>query len=349
MSSKSRVVKPGVFDLFHVGHLRAINAAAVEGDELTVAVQDDRDVEQSKGQAPVVPLAHRMELIGALACVNEVISYRGTDLSSMLDGLRFDVLCVEPDYGATDTGQQTTLQWCREHAVRVHRCERVPGVSTTGLRRDIAEFWNRRGRQFRGAPSTMLGSCGGDARRQAEQTRAEVSLIAALIEKHEVRSVADYGCGNGRIGRELIPLVESYFGVDSSAPLIDQFASCDIGKAKLVCRDFSEVEPPSVDLAVMSGVFPCVDDDEMTNLASYGSRARHIFVRTSAAREKRIDIIRQWSPALRTLYTAHYRTLAEIDDCLKTGGLHRVRTWPLYQDHADTHVVAALYTHETEL
>ena len=64
----------GVFDLFHVGHLRLIQRAKEECAYLRVAVLSDDLVVEFKGKAPVIPLAERMEILAAIAEVDEVVA-----------------------------------------------------------------------------------------------------------------------------------------------------------------------------------------------------------------------------------------------------------------------------------
>ena len=80
-----RVYTSGIFDLFHVGHLRAITAAAKQnapqGVYLIVGVSTDESCAEYK-RTPVIPFAQRRELIAGLRVVDEVIeapNYPGED------------------------------------------------------------------------------------------------------------------------------------------------------------------------------------------------------------------------------------------------------------------------------
>lgn len=69
----SRVLAVGVFDLFHIGHLRYLQYARGQGSSLLVAVTPDAMSLAVKGKCPVVPEAERLAIVGALACVDEVM------------------------------------------------------------------------------------------------------------------------------------------------------------------------------------------------------------------------------------------------------------------------------------
>lgn len=61
----------GVFDLFHVGHLRYLQYASRQCRELVVAVTPDLIAEQVKGRKPVTPQEQRMEIVQSLGFVAE--------------------------------------------------------------------------------------------------------------------------------------------------------------------------------------------------------------------------------------------------------------------------------------
>ncbi len=75
---KIRVYIGGIFDLFHVGHLRAIRAARALATErgaeahLIAGVGSDESAAEYK-RRPVIPFAQRMELVAAIDGVDEVI------------------------------------------------------------------------------------------------------------------------------------------------------------------------------------------------------------------------------------------------------------------------------------
>ena len=89
----------GVFDLFHVGHLRLIRRAADCCDYLRVAVLSDELVRKFKGHAPVIPEEERAEILGAVKGVDEVVIIRD-DPSRLLEYDRrpFDCFFSGDDY-----------------------------------------------------------------------------------------------------------------------------------------------------------------------------------------------------------------------------------------------------------
>lgn len=90
----------GVFDLFHVGHLRYLQGAKALGDLLVVAVNSDASAKLlGKGPGrPVVPAAERAEIVAALACVDHVVLFDSRDVVPVIRALRPDVQVKGTDY-----------------------------------------------------------------------------------------------------------------------------------------------------------------------------------------------------------------------------------------------------------
>ena len=95
----------GVFDLFHVGHLRLIERAKARCSYLRVAVLSDALVEHFKGHGPVIPLSERMEILAALRDVDEVVSIDDEAGVSRLNEWRkrpFDCFFSGDDYSGNE-------------------------------------------------------------------------------------------------------------------------------------------------------------------------------------------------------------------------------------------------------
>jgi rfaE bifunctional protein nucleotidyltransferase chain/domain len=89
----------GVFDLFHVGHLRYLRGARSEADLLVVAVNSDASTRLNKGPGrPIVPEAERAEIVEALTCVDYVVLFDSKDVVPVIRALRPDVHVKGTDY-----------------------------------------------------------------------------------------------------------------------------------------------------------------------------------------------------------------------------------------------------------
>jgi rfaE bifunctional protein nucleotidyltransferase chain/domain len=89
----------GVFDLFHVGHLRYLEGAKAEADLLVVAVNSDLSTRAIKGpERPIVPEGERAEIVEALRCVDHVVLFDTPDVVPVIRALRPDVQVKGTDY-----------------------------------------------------------------------------------------------------------------------------------------------------------------------------------------------------------------------------------------------------------
>ena len=98
-AGKSIALANGIFDLFHVGHLRYLEGAKALADVLVVAVNSDASTRRNKGPGrPVVPEAERAEIIAALACVDHVVVFGSRTVVPLIRKLRPDVHVKGTDY-----------------------------------------------------------------------------------------------------------------------------------------------------------------------------------------------------------------------------------------------------------
>ena len=102
----------GCFDLLHAGHIHLLIQARALGDRLVVGLNTDASVARLKGPArPLVPLRHRLTLLGALEPVDALVVFPADDDPAaaedpalmdtpheLLRELRPDVLVKGADY-----------------------------------------------------------------------------------------------------------------------------------------------------------------------------------------------------------------------------------------------------------
>jgi D-glycero-beta-D-manno-heptose 1-phosphate adenylyltransferase len=130
------VLANGCFDLLHAGHIRYLQDARSRGDFLIVALNSDRSVRAIKGPGrPLMPLAERAEIIGALRCVDAVTSFDEADLETTLRVLRPDVHAKGSDYTAASVPEASID---RELGITIAICGDPKDHSTSELLRRIA-------------------------------------------------------------------------------------------------------------------------------------------------------------------------------------------------------------------
>lgn len=120
----------GTFDLFHIGHLRILEAARAFGETLIVAVSTDDLVESYKGVKPSVPFEERLEIVSSIKGVDVAIPQRSQDKVAAWKRIGFDVWVVGDDWFDSDKYQGYRRE-LGEHGVRSVFLPYTAGVSST--------------------------------------------------------------------------------------------------------------------------------------------------------------------------------------------------------------------------
>jgi rfaE bifunctional protein nucleotidyltransferase chain/domain len=95
----------GVFDVLHRGHVTYLEQARGLGASLVVAVNSDDSVRRlGKGsERPLNPLADRMAVLAALACVDLVVAFDADTPRDLIVACAPDVLVKGGDYSVETT------------------------------------------------------------------------------------------------------------------------------------------------------------------------------------------------------------------------------------------------------
>jgi glycerol-3-phosphate cytidylyltransferase len=97
---------PGIFDMFHVGHLNILRNARLECDHLIAGVLSDEMAERAKQKMPIVPLTERLEIVRSVRYVDEAVAEDVPEKLTMWERLRFDVIVKGDDWRGTDKGRK---------------------------------------------------------------------------------------------------------------------------------------------------------------------------------------------------------------------------------------------------
>jgi glycerol-3-phosphate cytidylyltransferase len=97
---------PGVFDMFHVGHLNIVRNARLACDHLIAGVVSDERAVAAKGKGPVVPAAERLEILRSIRYVDEAVLEDVPEKLEMWHRLHFDVLIKGDDWRGTAKGDR---------------------------------------------------------------------------------------------------------------------------------------------------------------------------------------------------------------------------------------------------
>lgn len=127
---------PGVFDMFHIGHLNIVRRSRDRCDWLIAGVVDDDAVEQMKGYRPIVPLVERLEIVSSVRYVDEVIADHSADKRLAWHEKAFDVIFKGADWQDTDKGRRLEAQMA-ELGVRVEYLPYTEHTSSSALRETL--------------------------------------------------------------------------------------------------------------------------------------------------------------------------------------------------------------------
>jgi FAD synthetase len=99
---KKVILASGVFDLLHYGHVYYLTNAKKIGEdqetELIVIVAKDKNVEQLKGEKPIMPEDQRRALVESLKVVDTaILGYEDLDMMKVIEKIRPDVIALGYD------------------------------------------------------------------------------------------------------------------------------------------------------------------------------------------------------------------------------------------------------------
>jgi rfaE bifunctional protein nucleotidyltransferase chain/domain len=118
----------GCFDVLHHGHFQLIAHAKSLGDELTIGIDSDRRVKESKGDGrPFHNQKQRIYNLFQINGVNGIVVFdTDKELSDAIKEYQPDIFVIGEEY--KDKGIIG-----RKHAKRIEYFPKVEGFSTTGL------------------------------------------------------------------------------------------------------------------------------------------------------------------------------------------------------------------------
>lgn len=131
----SRILTFGVYDYFHLGHLRLFKQCKEYADYLIVAVQDGEYIKKFKPEAEVLySTEERVEILKSLRVVDEVVVYKTVGVEA-LERISFDILALGEDHIGARFDEITN--WCNDHGKKVVRLKRTPGIASSQIKQSL--------------------------------------------------------------------------------------------------------------------------------------------------------------------------------------------------------------------
>ena len=130
-SGRKIVFTNGCFDILHAGHITYLQHARALGDCLIIAVNDDASISRLKGPTrPVNPLLERMQVLGALGCVDYVVPFSEDTPKALIEAVSPHILVKGGDY---EVHQIAGAEHVLAKGGQVKILPFVQGCSTTGM------------------------------------------------------------------------------------------------------------------------------------------------------------------------------------------------------------------------
>ena len=93
----------GCFDILHIGHVKLLKYAKTLGSKLIVGINSDSSIKRLKGNnRPINNLNNRKELLEALTCVDEVISFNEDTPYNLINTIKPDIIVKGGDYNSSE-------------------------------------------------------------------------------------------------------------------------------------------------------------------------------------------------------------------------------------------------------
>lgn len=127
---------PGIYDLFHVGHLNILRRAKERCDYLIAGVVSDEMSMQSKGKTPVIPTEERLEIVQHISYVDLAVVEAVPSKLDMWREHPFDVIFKGDDWRGTPKGDRLEADFGAV-GVEVYYLPYTLHTSSTLLRRAL--------------------------------------------------------------------------------------------------------------------------------------------------------------------------------------------------------------------
>lgn len=97
---------PGVYDMFHVGHLNVLRRAKEQCEYLIAGVVSDEMCRLAKGRDPIVPQSERLEIVRHISYVDDAVLEVVPNKVDTWRTVGFDAIFKGDDWRGTAKGRQ---------------------------------------------------------------------------------------------------------------------------------------------------------------------------------------------------------------------------------------------------
>ncbi len=129
----------GVFDLFHVGHVRILKKAKSLCDRLIVAVSSDNLVKKYKNKYPIISQKERIEVVKNNKYVDYVITQNSLNKFLSWKKLKYDIMFVGDDWYAKKKWKDMDKDF-KKLGVKIIYLPYTKGTSSTKINKILNTF-----------------------------------------------------------------------------------------------------------------------------------------------------------------------------------------------------------------
>lgn len=126
----------GVYDMFHIGHLNILKRAKEQCETLIVGVTTDKLCYIRKNKYPIINETERMEIVGAIRYVDNVVPQTDMDKVRAVKELGADAVFVGSDWKGTDAWNEYEKEFAKVGCTVVY-LDHTDGISSTILREKL--------------------------------------------------------------------------------------------------------------------------------------------------------------------------------------------------------------------
>jgi len=130
----------GVFDLFHIGHVRLLKQAKSHCDKLIVGVTTDELVSY-KFKKAVIPFSERMEILESVKYVDKVVPQQNMNKLEAWKKYKFDKMFVGNDWKGTKKWQSYENEFSKV-GVEIIYFPYTQGTSSTLINETLIKLRN---------------------------------------------------------------------------------------------------------------------------------------------------------------------------------------------------------------
>lgn len=102
---------PGVYDMFHVGHLNVLRRAKEQCEYLVAGVVSDEMCRLAKGRDPIVPQSERLEIVRHISYVDDAVLEVVPNKVDTWRTVGFDAIFKGDDWRGTAKGRQLEVDF----------------------------------------------------------------------------------------------------------------------------------------------------------------------------------------------------------------------------------------------